>query len=124
MRTRRGTATGLRLVVREAAHIALLRAEGVEIDDLGRLNDVAAFWDFSHGCELAYRNNIAARGAAVAASDAARDASNPAGHGVAHGLDLLDHEVTHKDITEGVLDINEEHAPAMDAPTTGHVVSD
>jgi hypothetical protein len=50
----------VRLIVREPAHIAVLRGEGVDIDDLGRLKETTRFWDFSPACENAYRKKIAA----------------------------------------------------------------
>jgi hypothetical protein len=46
--------------VRQSHHVALLAAEGMAIDDRGRLVNQKAFWDFSEKCEHAYRAKVAA----------------------------------------------------------------
>jgi hypothetical protein len=60
LRNAPGATKRVRLIVREPAHIAVLRGEGVDIDDLGRLKQATRFWDFSPACENAYREKIAA----------------------------------------------------------------
>jgi hypothetical protein len=53
-----------RLMVRDASHVVTLRAEGVRIDDVGRLQGMEAFWDFSESCEQSYRDKVVATEAA------------------------------------------------------------
>jgi hypothetical protein len=58
-RVLRKVPTGLRLKVRDAAHVGLLQAEGANVDDAGNLTSLEKFWDFSSACDNAYRDNVA-----------------------------------------------------------------
>jgi hypothetical protein len=59
------------IVVRDATQIGLLRAEGVAVNNQGRVTNKDVLWDFSPQCEDRHRAKLAAAAAAAAAPGAA-----------------------------------------------------
>jgi hypothetical protein len=59
------------IVVRDATQIGLLRAEGVVVNNQGRVTNKDVLWDFSPQCEARHRAKLAAAAAAAAAPGAA-----------------------------------------------------
>jgi hypothetical protein len=88
-----GLKRGIRLIVRDPAHIALLLGEGVNLDARGVLQSLDRFWDFTPRCVLEYENRRAAAAAPVVApSDDDSDLSS-----------LPDEELTHSNDSDGEL---------------------
>jgi hypothetical protein len=56
---------GVMLMVRDAAHIPQLQAEGAQVDSIGRLGSLEHFWDFSAECQQKYEDRLAAAHAAA-----------------------------------------------------------
>jgi hypothetical protein len=63
-----GAKQGVCHIVRDAAHVPLLQAEGVTLDTKGRLLNQAAFWDFTLECEQRHANKVAAAAATTAST--------------------------------------------------------
>jgi hypothetical protein len=63
-----GAKQGVCHIVRDAAHVPLLQAEGVTLDTKGRLLNQAAFWDFTPECEQRHANKVAAAAATTAST--------------------------------------------------------
>jgi hypothetical protein len=59
------------IMVRDATQIGLLRAEGVAVNNQGRVTNKDVLWDFSPQCEDRHRAKLAAAAAAAAAPGAA-----------------------------------------------------
>jgi hypothetical protein len=65
------------IVVRDATQIGLLRAEGVAINNQGRVTNKDVLWDFSPQCEDRHRAKLAAAAAAAPGAAAAGSAAAP-----------------------------------------------
>jgi hypothetical protein len=106
-----GLKRGIRLIVRDPAHIALLLGEGVNLDARGVLQSLDRFWDFTPRCVLEYENRRAAAAAPVVApSDDDSDLSSLPDEELTHSNDsdgelssLPDEELTHSNDSDGEL---------------------
>jgi hypothetical protein len=93
-----GGTRGCRLMVRDEAHGDQLRAEGVSLDGMGRLNEGNYFWDFSLACQRAYDAKLAAAAGAVVAADSDGTGGDGGAYGGA-GDDGLDGPQGHQSAT-------------------------